>query len=843
MQPISQDIRKKFLSYFQSKEHSLIPSSSVVPHDDPSLLFANAGMNQFKDLFLGKTERNFTRATTSQKCIRAGGKHNDLDNVGHTSRHLTFFEMLGNFSFGDYFKKDAIKFAWEVTTEIFGFDPERVWITVFREDDEAEELWRTFSPANRIVRMDEKDNFWAMGDTGPCGPCSELYFDKGPQYGSGTSPRDDLNGERFLEFWNLVFMQYNRSSDGKITTLPKKSIDTGAGLERVVSLKMGVDSVFLTDVLRSLIAEIENKSGRIYEGPQSPNAPAFHVIADHLRSLSFAIADGSQPSNTDRGYVLRKLLRRAVRYGRLLGFEKPFLGMILPRLVSLMGDDYPEIVSSQALISETLHTEEEAFLRTLQRGGALLSGLMESSKKTGTISGDDAFKLKDTYGLPFEEILLLAKDVHLDLDIARYKELEEQAKQRSKATLKVTSPMDLDLSELPRSTFIGFAAKNITTTVLAVNLKDKKGSVFLEETPFYAEKGGQVGDTGYIGFFRVDNTLTPGSGIIEHIGVLEKGELIPGQEVIAGIDLERRRKISSNHSATHLLHYALGEVLGSQIKQAGSFVDNEKIRFDFNHHKSLSAEEIEHIEDIVNTQIRQNISIKDYELSYEHAQKDKSIKQFFGDKYGSIVRVIDIGLSKELCGGSHAEMTGQIGYFRISRESSIASGVRRIEAVTGLEAEMLARKNTQTFTKLEALLKGPQLLERVEQLQEALKKRESEFKILKTNQLKEIAASLKGALIVAEVPCAITDLKMLAEILSLQNPTSFILLGAQEKERCALLSKMPVGASKSAKNLISIIIPIVEGSGGGKDDFAQGFGKLPVKLKMALEAGKTWLST
>ena len=843
MQPLSQDIRKKFLTYFQSKQHALIPSSSVVPHDDPTLLFANAGMNQFKDLFLGKAERNFTRATTSQKCIRGGGKHNDLDNVGHTSRHLTFFEMLGNFSFGDYFKKDAIKFAWEVTTEVFGFDPERVWITVFREDDEAEQLWRAFVPANRIVRMDEKDNFWAMGDTGPCGPCSELYFDKGPQYGSGTSPRDDVTGERFLEFWNLVFMQYNRSSDGKMTVLPKQSIDTGAGLERVVSLKMGVDSVFLTDILRSLIAEIENKSGRVYGGPESPIAPAFHVIADHLRSLSFAIADGAKPSNTDRGYVLRKLLRRAVRYGRLLGFDKPFLGTILPRLITLMGEDYPELVSSQDLIAEILHTEEEAFLRTLQRGGALLSGVMESSKKTGIISGDDAFKLKDTYGLPFEEIILLAKDAHLELDTDRYKELEEQARQRSKAATKVTNQTAVDLSTLPLSTFVGYTPKKISTTVLAVHLDGNKGSVFLKETPFYAEKGGQVGDTGYIGLFRVENTVTPGSGIIEHIGVLESGEILPGQEVMAEVNLERRRKIASNHTATHLLHYALTEVLGGHIKQAGSLVDNEKIRFDFNHHKPLSTEEIERIEDIVNTKICQNRSVKDYELSYDAAQKDKSIKQFFGDKYGSVVRVIDVGFSKELCGGCHAEMTGQIGYFRISRESSIASGVRRIEAVTGLEAEMLARRDTQMLAKLASLLKGPQILERTEQLQEALKSAEAEVKTLKTARMKEIAASLKSDLIVTEVDCAIADLKTLADILSVQNPHALILLGAQEKERCGLLAKMPKGASKSAKELLSLITPIIEGSGGGKDDFAQGFGKLPAKLQAALEAGKSWLST
>lgn len=854
MQPLSQDIRKKFLSYFHKKQHAIISSSSVVPHDDPTLLFANAGMNQFKDLFLGKAERDFKRAATAQKCIRGGGKHNDLDNVGHTSRHLTFFEMLGNFSFGDYFKKEAIQYAWEATTEVFGFDPEHVWITVFREDDEAEDLWRSFVKPNRIVRLDEKDNFWAMGDTGPCGPCSELYFDRGAAYGSGSSPQDDATGERYLEFWNLVFMQYNRSNDGKMVTLPKQSIDTGAGLERVISLKMGVDSVFLTDILRSLIAEVENKSGRLYGGPGSATAPAFHVIADHLRSLTFAISDGAQPSNTDRGYVLRKLLRRAVRYGRQLGLEKPFLSSLLSRLVNLMGEDYPEIQANQERVADILQTEEEAFLRTLQRGGALLSQVMESSKKTGFISGDDAFKLKDTYGLPFEEITLLAKDSHLSLDTERYKHLEEEARQRSKASMKNVSQTVTDISHIPHSAFVGYNTDKIETKILAIHKEGQtasslqegeKGSLFLEETPFYAEKGGQVGDTGYIGHFRVINTLSPAAGIIEHVGVLEKGEMRVGQRVQAQIDKARRFKIRSNHTATHLLHYALGQVLGDHIRQAGSLVDDEKIRFDFSHHKALSPEEIAKLEDIVNEKIRENSPVKAYELSYDEAQKDKGIKQFFGDKYGKVVRVIDIDFSKELCGGTHAASTGHIGYFRINRESSIAAGTRRIEAVTGKEAEALARQDAETVQKMAFALKGPQILERLTQLQEALKTAEAETKELKNHRLKEIASHLlsEGSIIVAEVALPPGDLKALADLMTSQKPSSCILLGAKEKERCALLAKMPKGSSKSAQKLIMAIAPLVEGSGGGKDEFAQGFGKAPLKLTEALEAGKVWLNS
>lgn len=431
---ISQDIRRAFLNYFKSQGHRIVPSSPVIPHDDPTLLFINAGMNQFKDVFLGRSKRDYTRATTTQKCIRVGGKHNDLDNVGHTTRHLTFFEMLGNFSFGDYFKKEAIGYAWDVTQHVFGFDPNKVWVSVYKDDDEAYALWEKHIPSSRIVRFGEKENFWAMGDTGPCGPCSELLYDRGDKYGHAKSPVDDASGERYLEFWNLVFMQFSKDGSGKMEPLPKQSIDTGSGLERVVSLKMGVDNVFQTDILRSLIAQVEEISGKKYEG----EAP-FHVIADHIRSLSFAIADGVQPSNTDRGYVLRKILRRAVRYGRMLGLQKPFLARILPRLVSTMGEDFPELKAAEHRIGEILNLEEEGFIRTLTRGGQLLGQIIDHSKKGKKISGEDAFKLKDTYGFPLEEILLIAKDEQLSVDLARYEQLEEEAKEKSRKAHKAES--------------------------------------------------------------------------------------------------------------------------------------------------------------------------------------------------------------------------------------------------------------------------------------------------------------------------------------------------------------------------------------------------------------------
>ena len=519
---ISQEIRRSFLKYFKDKGHAVISSSSVVPHDDPTLLFTNAGMNQFKDVFLGKSQRDYTRATTSQKCIRVGGKHNDLDNVGHTARHLTFFEMLGNFSFGDYFKKEAIAYAWEVSTKIFGFDPEQIWITVFREDDEAFELWKTIVPEKKIVRMDEKDNFWAMGDTGPCGPCSELYYDRGAKFGSAKSPKEDTDGTRYLEFWNLVFMQFNRDKNGNMPPLPKQSIDTGSGLERVVALKLGVETVFATDVLSRIIGQIENVSGKKYN-PNDPHlAPAFHVISDHIRSLCFAMADGASPSNVERGYILRKLLRRAVRYGRMLGLQEPFLAKIMPSLIETMGPDYHELKTSQDRTAEILTLEEESFIRTLKRGGNILSSVIENAQKSSNkqIDGEEAFKLKDTYGFPLEEILLIAKDTGLQVNLEAYELLEAGAKERSRSakaqhTQEAQESLFKDYVEKHGvCQFVGYDQTSTEGTITAlvvdgqfVNTMEEgqEGMVILNHTPFYAEKGGQVGDTGTLSNFTVSD--------------------------------------------------------------------------------------------------------------------------------------------------------------------------------------------------------------------------------------------------------------------------------------------------------------------------------------------------
>ncbi len=852
------DVRRRFLEYFKKHDHALIPSSSVVPHDDPTLLFINAGMNQFKDVFLGKSTRDYTRATTSQKCIRVGGKHNDLENVGHTRRHLTFFEMLGNFSFGDYFKEKAIQFAWEVSTEVFAFDKEKIWASVFREDDEAYELWKKYLPESRIVRMDEKSNFWAMGDTGPCGPCSELLYDRGESYSTATNPLDDDSGERFLEFWNLVFMQYNRSADGKLSALPKPSIDTGAGLERVMSLIQDKETVFETDIFLDLIHAIEKESKVSY----SPsNAAPFRVIADHLRCLAFAIADGAQPSNVERGYVLRKVLRRAVRYGKMLGFEKPFLAKILPTLISSMGPDYKELVVAKDKIAEILTLEEESFFKTLRRGGNILSQIIESSK--GEISGADAFKLKDTYGLPIEEVQLIAKDNGLTVDMAGFEKLEKEAKEKSKLAQKVVQ------QEVKENVFQDFVAKN----GISQFIREPKGSgkviaiiadghfvdrieegetadIILDKTTFYAEMGGQVGDTGELvketTCFSVANTVSPYKGVTCHKGTLTSGHLALGDTVECEIDASRRQKIANNHTATHLLHWALHEVLGAHVKQAGSVVEPTRLRFDFNHHKALTKEEIQAIEQLVNEKIRHATKVDAYELAYEDAQKRSDIIQFFGEKYGKTVRVIDIDFSKELCGGTHTHNTGSIGYFRITKESSIAAGVRRIEAACGSEAEEFAYEHDRLIQHLADSLKvaPAKLVERIEAMQHELKTSEHELKELQKEKLKTIAHALdfkKNKTInfcVDQVEISPKDLKNLMDITSELYPDALVALACKEESKAHLSIRVPqalVASGLKANELIKPALTILEGSGGGKPEHAQGAGKAVDKLPQALE--------
>lgn len=859
----SADIRKSFLGYFKKEGHKEIASSPVVPHDDPTLLFTNAGMNQFKDVFLGQSRREYTRATTSQKCIRSSGKHNDLENVGHTTRHLTFFEMLGNFSFGDYFKKEAIRFAWEVSTGVFKFPEERIWPTVFREDDEAFELWTAYVPSHRIIRLGEKDNFWAMGDTGPCGPCSELLFDRGEKYSSAKTPLEDATGERFLEFWNLVFMQYNTLPDGTREKLPKPSIDTGAGLERVMSLLLNTETVFETDILRALIGAIEKNSGVKYD-PSAPNSAAFRVMADHVRSLSFAIADGAQPSNTDRGYALRKILRRAVRYARQLGIQEPFLASLLPALIEEMGESYPELISCRSRIEQVLTIEEEAFLRTLKRGGTMFTTILARSQQSKVLTGDDAFLLKDTYGLPFEEISLCAKDNNCSVDEVRFNELEEEAKARSRAARKNVNQLAEDsfyeklLGEIGESVFTRHYP-SIEATITAC-LKDGKmvssltageeGEILLNETPFYAEMGGQVGDTGSLqskgALFQVQNTTSPFKGMVVHKGVVEKGTLSVGDHLTASINVERRRRIEANHTATHLLHWALSSVLGGHIRQSGSFVHEEYFRFDFAHHKQVTEEELEAVEAMVNRAIYADLPVKSYEISYEEAQNRKEIKQFFGEKYGNEVRVVEAGSSKELCGGTHTCSTGKLGFFLIRKESSIAAGIRRIEAVTQEQAYLLSKQTKARLKHIADKLKVPdsKLEERVDKLLVEGEALEHKVLLLKKEAFKRLANSCTitqtkvGAVYSLECSLDPADIKFLLDEIHATAKTYFaIVVGVTSEEKAHLAIRlMKAQGDLSAKTLLALGLEQLGGSGGGKETFAQGASPKKEALSSAMKA-------
>lgn len=862
---ISQDIRRRFLNYYKLQSHTIVPSSPVIPHDDPTLLFINAGMNQFKDVFLGKSKRDYTRACSSQKCIRVGGKHNDLENVGHTSRHLTFFEMLGNFSFGDYFKKEAIGFAWDVATHIFDLDPKKIWVSVFKDDDEAHSLWEKHLPSSRIVRFGEKENFWSMGDSGPCGPCSELLFDRGEKYSSAASPIEDISGERFFEFWNLVFMQYNRQKDGSMILLPKKSVDTGSGLERVVSLILDVDCVFLTDILRTIIAKTESLSKIKYDVENKDTAPAFHVIADHLRTLVFAIADGVVPSNIDRGYVLRKVLRRAVRYGRILNFKEPFLANLVPTLIELMGNDYPEITSSKNLCEEILTNEEENFIRTLHKGGSLLNDIIKNTRNR--ISAKDAFKLKDTYGFPIEEILLIAKDALLDVDLAGFSKLEEEAKEKSRKAIKTKSQTfdrniftDFSKTHSP-SKFLGLEQGSLDTIIVALLIENKfvdhleegqKGTLILEKTPFYAEMGGEIGDTGEIYFgeniFCVTDTTSPYPGVIAHSGYMKKGKLKKDEKVHAKIDKERRDLICNNHSATHLLHSALCTILGEGVKQAGSLVDETRLRFDYNHQKQLSYEEKKKVEMLVNDEIRKNIKVKSYEIPFEEAQKDSSIKQIFGEKYEKNVRVVDIEKSKELCGGCHTSYTGNIGLFKIAKESSIAAGIRRIEAVTGKEAEKLFYEKQEYLIYLAKLLDTtePKIPETLEKMISESKEMKEELKCFKKEKLlllkekllskKEIIKDINA--IFAKTDLSSCDLTSLSNDLLSQLKSALIVLASVEKEKCQILIRVSpdlIERGVMADLLIKEISNTIKGGGGGKMELAQAGGKASENIDEAFK--------
>ena len=732
----SREIRRKFLDFYAGRGHRVVPSSSVIPHGDPTLLFTNAGMNQFKDVFLGREKREYVRAATCQKCIRAGGKHNDLDNVGYTARHLTFFEMLGNFSFGDYFKEEAIRSAWELLTAGYGLDPDRLWVTVYKDDEEARAIWRDEIGVRpeRIVGLGEKDNYWSMGDVGPCGPCSEILVDRGEKHSCG--PKCGIGScdcDRFFEIWNLVFMQYNQGADGKKTPLPRPSIDTGMGLERLSMVLQGVESVYETDLLRGLIGRVEEITGKPYDA--GPAGVPHRVMADHIRSLVFAFADGAEPSNEGRGYVLRRILRRAARYARKIsGPGQLFLARLAKEVVSNMGDDYPEIRERAPYIERLIAAEEERFDRTLDDGIRRFEDVVGELKKRGetTIPGSEVFFLYDSCGFPVDLVERMAAEIGFAVDLPGYQAEMERQKERSRGSGKfkaAVSEGSLPVAEFPETSFTGYRSHREEAELLGAARSDARWEVLLSHTPFYGEGGGQVGDTGEIrgeGFaLRVEDTRKDRGRFI-HLARLAEGEadrVRPGAVVRAEIDAARRRSIERNHTATHLLHAALRQVIGTHLHQKGSLVEPGRLRFDVTHFEAIKPAEVARVEELVLGQVTGDVPITTFETSHAEALKLGAMA-LFGEKYGDRVRVVKIGdFSVELCGGTHVERTGEIGEFGVVGEGSVSAGVRRLEAVTAEAALRRSQDNARLVAELAGRLKCPPeaIADRVDKLLAAVR--------------------------------------------------------------------------------------------------------------------------
>lgn len=822
----SNEIRQLFLDFFNKQHnHTVVPSSSLIPQNDPTLLFTNAGMVQFKDVFLGVETRKYTRAVSSQKCIRAGGKHNDLENVGYTARHHTFFEMLGNFSFGDYFKEDAIKFAWEFLTQYLKIPKEKLSITVYKTDHEAEKIWleQIGIPTDKIKHCDEKDNFWSMGDTGPCGPCTEIFYDHGEDI---KDPED-----RFVEIWNLVFMQYDRQPDGKLINLPKPSVDTGMGLERVCAVMQGVHNNYDIDLFQGII-----KTAAKLSNQKKPPINSLRVLADHIRSTSFLIAEGVIPANEGRGYVLRRIIRRAIRHGHQAGISSPFFYKLVKPLVDTMGDFYPELKKSQEFIEQNLLREEEQFAITLDSGMKILSqSISELTQKI--IPGDIVFKLYDTYGFPVDLTADIAREKNLEIDIAGFEaEMEKQRKQSQgaqKFSGETLSSIATALKGHTISEFIGYETLESHTKVIAV----LKEGLVLEKTPFYAESGGQVGDRGKIenkdNVFIVTDTKKAGQYIV-HYGRVEKGNFKEGMEVIAMVDKDLRQRTVLNHTATHLLHAALRKILGDAVVQKGSLVEAERLRFDFAYNKPLTVEEIIKTENLVNQQIRLNLEGQVSVSTPEEAIKNGALA-LFGEKYGDEVRTLKLGnFSHELCGGTHVGRTGDIGFFKITSESGIASGVRRIEAVTGEGAEEWVREqNNKLSQEIAKLAEEKKNLQKIlDQLQSKLGSQQSSELINKKRVIKNIALLTE----IIDVP----DIKILRELMDqLKNKLSsgIIVLGCIENNKANVI----VGVTKdltdkySANTFIQAINKEIGGKGGGRADLAQAGGDKPEKLAEALK--------
>ncbi|EMX3794842.1 alanine--tRNA ligase [Escherichia coli] len=866
------EIRQAFLDFFHSKGHQVVASSSLVPHNDPTLLFTNAGMNQFKDVFLGLDKRNYSRATTSQRCVRAGGKHNDLENVGYTARHHTFFEMLGNFSFGDYFKHDAIQFAWELLTseKWFALPKERLWVTVYESDDEAYEIWEkeVGIPRERIIRIGDNkgapyasDNFWQMGDTGPCGPCTEIFYDHGDHIWGGPPGSPEEDGDRYIEIWNIVFMQFNRQADGTMEPLPKPSVDTGMGLERIAAVLQHVNSNYDIDLFRTLIQAVAKVTGATDLSNKS-----LRVIADHIRSCAFLIADGVMPSNENRGYVLRRIIRRAVRHGNMLGAKETFFYKLVGPLIDVMGSAGEDLKRQQAQVEQVLKTEEEQFARTLERGLALLDE--ELAKLSGdTLDGETAFRLYDTYGFPVDLTADVCRERNIKVDEAGFEAAMEEQRRRAREASGFGADYNAMIRVDSASEFKGYDHLELNGKVTALFVDGKavdainagqEAVVVLDQTPFYAESGGQVGDKGELkgaNFSFVEEDTQKYGQAIGHIGKLAAGSLKVGDAVQADVDEARRARIRLNHSATHLMHAALRQVLGTHVSQKGSLVNDKVLRFDFSHNEAMKPEEIRAVEDLVNAQIRRNLPIETNIMDLE-AAKAKGAMALFGEKYDERVRVLSMGdFSTELCGGTHASRTGDIGLFRIISESGTAAGVRRIEAVTGEGAITTVHADSDRLSEVAHLLKGDSnnLADKVRSVLERTRQLEKELQQLKEQAAAQESANLSSkAIDVNGVKLLVSELsgvepKMLRTMvddLKNQLGSTIIVLATVAEGKVSLIAGVSKDVTDRVKagELIGMVAQQVGGKGGGRPDMAQAGGTDAAALPAALASVKGWVS-
>ncbi len=859
----SAELRKAFLNYFAERGHEEVASSSLVPHNDPTLLFTNAGMVQFKDVFLGREKRATQRAVSSQRCVRAGGKHNDLENVGYTARHHTFFEMLGNFSFGDYFKAEAIQYAWEFLTETLQIPKEKLWVTVYQDDDKAADIWLKEIGADpgRFSRCGEKDNFWSMGDTGPCGPCSEIFYDHGPDIWGGPPGSPEEDGDRYIEIWNLVFMQYNRDAEGNLTPLPRPSVDTGMGLERLAAVMQGVHSNYEIDLFANLI-----KATAEITGCTDLEEKSLRVIADHIRSCAFLIVDGVLPSNEGRGYVLRRIIRRAIRHGYMLGVTEPFFYRLAEPLNREMGEAYPELAKAQSQVEKVLRQEEERFAETLEQGMKILEqaiGTLEGDQ----IPGETVFKLYDTYGFPTDLTADIARERNLSLDMEGFEREMEAQRERARAASHFGAVEGVTLSLEGETDFTGYERLEDEATVIALiqdgktvdTLGDKEaGMVILDRTPFYAESGGQVGDTGRLklgdDYFEVTDTRKQGGDLFVHIGHFHGEVLHVGDTVRARVDMEKRGRTVLNHSATHLLHAALRQVLGEHVEQKGSLVDSERLRFDFSHFEPVSSEQLRAIEQIVNRQIRENDMVETRIMSLDDARSAGAMA-LFGEKYGDQVRVLRIGeFSTELCGGTHAKAAGDIGLFKIIAEGGIASGVRRIEAVTGERAVEWVAAEEQRLQALADVVRSSreELGDKVALLLENNRRLEKEL-----DQLKGKLASAAGSDL-ASSAVEVGGVKVLAAKLDGADPKSLrdtmdqlknklgsavIVLATVSGDKVSLVAGVTSDQTGSVKagDLVKMVAEQVGGKGGGRPDMAQAGGNQPQALDGALSSVESWV--